>query len=197
MKNREKKSGQSLIEVMVALFVLTVGMLGILDLLSQSLHISKTVGDETTATYLAAEGIELSENIIEHDVYQQNACLGVTGWAQGSPDATFQVNHVYQLDYTTCTNLMDQATLCSSQLQPTPAGSLQPLYFDSSTGLYNNSENGVQTPFTREIKILPSDNSNNNELTVQSIVTWDVGLTQQKVTLEDHFYNWQPPSTCT
>jgi Tfp pilus assembly protein PilV len=181
----QKKSGQTLVEVMVALFVLTVGMLGIIELLSQSLYISKNVGTETTATYLAAEGIELSENIIEHDVYQHLDCaIEGPGWG-----SAFQINHNYQLDYTTCTNLTSQATTCTvNTYNPS-----DPLLFDAATGLYSY-EAGTPTPFTREISITSNDPG--KEFAVQSKVTWNVNASPQSVILEDHFYYWQPPNVC-
>src|ERR1700735_4498251 len=93
------RSGQSLVEVMIALSILVVGLLGILALLSQSLYISKNLSYQVTATYLASEGIELAENIIEHDVYQHLAGQG-TGW-----DTAFGAGGDFELDYATCDDL--------------------------------------------------------------------------------------------
>ena len=73
----DKTSGQTLLEVMMALFVLTSGFLGILSLLAQSIFLSKTVGNETIATYLAAEGVEVAKNLLDHDVYAHIAGVGL------------------------------------------------------------------------------------------------------------------------
>ncbi len=176
---------------MVALFVLTTGFLGIVTLLSQSLYISKNISTETTATYLAAEGIELAKNIIDHDVYQHLDCnVQGTGWAQGSHDTAFTVGRSYQLDYTTCNDLAGRATDCDPQLY----NNQNQLLLDPTTGLYGY-QSGAPTPFTREVRI--SSDLSNEELTVQSIVTWHVGLGTQSVTLEDDFYNWHPSTSCT
>src|SRR6185369_4698812 len=77
----DRRSGQSLIEAIIAITLLTIGFLGIARLLSQSLFFTKVVSDQTTATYLAAEGIEIVKNLIDHDVYMQlhNPPLG-PGW---------------------------------------------------------------------------------------------------------------------
>ena len=63
------RRGQSIIEAMVAISILTTGFLGIFALLSKSFFLSRVVADETTATYLASEGMEITKNIIDHDVY--------------------------------------------------------------------------------------------------------------------------------
>lgn len=183
---KKNRKGQSLIEVMVALLVLTTGFLGILSLLSQSIFLSKTVGQETTATYLAAEGIEIAKNLIDHDVYENLAGLG-TGW--GTCFGLSGGN--YELDYTT--------TDCTSAALKSYLGSTPPdyLYFDPATHLYvynfDDLNPTVPTGFQRGIKIIPNDvpgNPSIPEITVQSIVTWEVGGAYQNVTLEDHFYNW-------
>lgn len=189
MKNIRK--GQSLIEVMVALFVLTIGMLGILALLGQSLSVSKTVTNETIATYLAAEGIELSKNIVDHDVYQQRAGVSA-GWAQNSEDQAFGAGGNFQLDYTTCDTDDGSAAICDLSTWHFNSG--ETLGFDPSTNLYYYGAPEA-TPFVREIKIsYPNGAPHFNELIVQSIVTWGTGFNTQSIQLEDHFYNWVPTS---
>lgn len=181
------RTGQTLIEVMVALFVLTVGLLGILTLLSQSIFLSRTVGDQTIATYLASEGIELSKNLIDHNVYQNIWSPGSGGWNAG-----IGAGGDFELDYTTCDDLANPAATC---IPPSYQGTF--LSFDPTTNLYLYAYNNLPgdplntTKFQREIRVTP--NAGDNELTVQSIVTWNVGLpTQQSLDLEDHFYNWLP-----
>ncbi len=174
------RTGQTLVEVMVALFVLVVGFLGILSLLAQSIYITKTITNETTATYLAAEGIEVTKNIIDHDIYQQRFGASGTGWGFGGVDPTFNAGGNFQVDYETCDN--------QSPCLPMPLYTGSPLLFDPLTDLYGY-ESGSPTPFTREITVTPNGV---NELTVQSTVRWQAGLVPESVTLEDHFYNWYP-----
>lgn len=179
---------------MIALFILTTGFLGILSLLSQSIFISKNISDQTIATYLASEGIELAKNLIDHDVYEQVASVG-TGWGTcfGPGGGSFE------LDYTT--------TNCNNVDMPSVPSAADPpdfLYYDPVTHeyLYTFSgpagaqvipDGGSPTIFKRAIKVIPNNNPAIPEITVQSIVSWNNGLpTEQSVTLEDHFYNWYP-----
>jgi len=169
-----KTSGQTLLEVMIALFVLTTGFLGILSLLAQSLSLGRTISNQTIATYLAAEGIEVTKNLVDHDVYADGF---KTGW--GDCFKTHGGDGNYEVDYTT----VDCATLKSYS-------SSDFLDYDSTTHQYQYG-NGTPTIFTRLIRVKfmhPAD-----EVMVQSTVTWSTGaFTQQSVILEDYFFNWHP-----
>jgi hypothetical protein len=184
MKNRStpsiatSRSGQSLVEALVALSILTVGFLGIITLLNKSLQLSKTTSDDTQATYLAAEGIEVAKSLIDHDVYE--------GIFQGSDEwgACFPLPgvHYYELDYATtnCASLISSANPMNS-----------PLYFHPATDLFSySSAGGTKSAFTRDIKIT----NNGEEIDVQSIVHWSDGLASNDIVLEDQFYNWHPLS---
>jgi type II secretory pathway component PulJ len=168
------RSGQSLIEVMVALSLLTVGFLGVFNLLSRSLFLNKTVSNEATATYLAAEGVELAKNLIDHDVYLSLAGAG-GGWGN-----CFKNGGDFELDYMTQ----------SCPIADANAG-VDPLWYHATTGLYDYNENGggTKTNFARDINIL---NVSNHEIRVSVKVLWNTGPTPESVTVEDHFYNWQP-----
>ena len=61
--------GQTLVEALVALSILTVGFVGIVTLLTKSFQLNRTTSNDTQATYLAAEGIEIAKTSINYDVY--------------------------------------------------------------------------------------------------------------------------------
>ena len=166
---------------MLALAVLTVGFLGILTLLAQSLHISKTISNETTATYLAAEGIEVTKNLIDHDVYYQLAGFG-GGWGACFQPLSAGGSNNYGFDYA--------QTSC-----PPPNNSDSFFYYDPATHLYSytNSGGAIMTGFKRRIRVTMNTDPTLPEITVQSIVSWTTGpFTSQSVNLEDDFYNWHP-----
>jgi hypothetical protein len=173
---------------MVALSILVIGFLGILTLLAQSIHISKNLSDQVTATYLAEEGIELSKNILDYDMYRRVAGTDGTGWGLGGVDPTLVPGHSYEIDYTSCNNLLSSAPTCHLfsysadtvlGFDPNP-GPQQDLYFYGAPD---------PTPFTREIRVT---STGVNEITIDSIVRWTVGGGTQEIDLEDHFYNWHP-----
>jgi Tfp pilus assembly protein PilW len=175
---KNPRRGQTLIEALLALGVITMGLLGIMALLSKAFFYDREVSDRLTATYLASEGIEVAKNLIDHDMYSGagwGACFesnpswnsnGGGGFASLSPD------------YTT--------TDCAS----IPAYSGAPLLFDPATNRYGYSQTAgwAATAFTREVRVSLSG----DQITVQSIVRWNTGpITGESVDLEDHFYDWR------
>lgn len=168
----------------MALFVLIVGFLGILSLLAQSIFLSRTVSNETTATYLASEGIEIAKNLIDHDVYEHLAGLG-TGWGN-----CFGTGGNFEFDITT--------TDCGSLVKVADQSELDFLYYDPMSHVYVYAANDAVgqprvTGYTRMVKVTPNPNAAIPEITINSIVYWNVGqANQQSVNLEDQFYNWHP-----
>jgi len=59
------KNGQVLVEAIVAITIATVGLLGIFSFISRSFSLNRVVADQYIGTYLAAEGIELTKNLID------------------------------------------------------------------------------------------------------------------------------------
>ena len=174
------RKGQSLIEAMVAISILTVGFLGITTLLTKSFQLNRVAADQTKGTYLAAEGIEITKNILDYGVFNGIA-TGVAGWGK-----CFSITGYYQLDYLTndCSITPIPFSLVSS-----PAT----IYFDPASGLYSNIPVGgsIKTIFQRDVYV----EYKGDEIDVHSTVTWKAtAFSSQSVTLEDHFYNWHPPT---
>ena len=170
------RRGQTLVEALVALSILTVGFVGIITLLTKSFQLNRTTSNDTQATYLAAEGIEITKSLIDHDVY--------TGLAVGSNDwgtSFTRSGYYWDIDYETTSTV--GLPFYTNQMQTTP------LYFSSTTHSFGYDTLGATpTDFVRNIKVT---SINGNELDVQSIVTWSDGGSSDAITLEDHFYNYR------
>lgn len=156
---RESFAGQIIIESVVATSVLVVGFLGLFALLARSFYLSRIVQDNYAATYLAAEGIEVVKNIVDHNV------------VSGLPWNSGFANGDYEVEY-------GSASLAASANRT--------LSFDSSANVYRYAGN-VRTSFRRLMRI---NLASQNELRVNSIVSWNTGLFQSSVNLEDRFFNW-------
>lgn len=160
----DSSAGQALIEVLVAISVLTVGFLGIVTLLSRALSLSRVVSDSYTATYLAAEGIEITKNIVDAQFLGPRR-----GWNSAVSPGDFEAEY-------------DSLTLNAY------AG--RKLLLDPQTKIYSY-KNGVLTPFIRKITIA-FVGSGQQEIIVNSEVDWPTrGGGGSSVNLEDHFYNWR------
>lgn len=158
--------GYLLIEAMVAIAVLTTGVLGIFALMSQSIKLTRVVNDQYIATYLAAEGIEIAKNLLDANIPPVGDGLA---WNAGGFDAS----GCYEMDIT------------SEQL---PLGGCPgtALGFDASVPRYAYGV-GSATPYVRRVTIEPIDNPQIG-VRIVSTVAWAGG--SSSVSLEDKFYDW-------
>src|SRR3989338_8190490 len=85
--SQEKCAGQSLIEAMVAIGIIVFGILSTLGLLSRALSLNRVVSDQFTATYLAAEGIEVVKNLIDANIIQGRP------WNNGFTTGGFEIDY--------------------------------------------------------------------------------------------------------
>lgn len=164
-----KNRGQFLIEAMVAISIITIGLLGILTLLSNAISLNRVVSDEYTATYLASEGIEVVKSIVDFNIINS----GSNAWNEGLG---------------TC------PTQCEVQYDSTALRSFTGLplkYFDDGVYAYNHIGAGgnKDTIFFRtlSIELVGSD-----QINVNSKVSWVTrgGITFN-TTLSDVFTNWR------
>lgn len=176
------RKGQVLVEAMVALSALTLGYLGILALLNQSLGSAATVSDRNIATYLAAEGIEIVRNL-------SDAAIRSGGFAQGFHNGN---NQSFLVDWKNELEIdapgQDGDNFNPGFWEPNQ-NNITPLKYDPIKG-YNHTV-GVETRFTR---VVYTDTALPNPpfIKVRSVVSWTSkgGLTDS-ITLEDFFFNWQ------
>jgi len=157
-----KQRGQLMVELMVSMSLLVIGILGILAVLSQSLGLNRVAANQYIAANLAAEGIEVTKNILD------------SNFINGAPWNVGFANGTYGVQY-------DDTSLSSSNANA-------PLEFDSGTGIYSYS-GGTQTAFRRAISI---DLISSDEIKVVSTVTWkDRGGLDFTIDIEDRFRNWR------
>jgi len=193
------RRGQTLVEALVALSILTTGFIGIVTLLTKSFSLNRSTTNDTQATYLAAEGIEVAKNIIDYDTYfgiaQGPGVLN--GWGCSFNLTPGGKAKNFALEYDT---VPPAPGGCSTQIPEITNGKDQ-LYIKNDTDsdpdndadepLYTYDSSGATpTDFTRDVSI--SMSSDTEEIDVQSTVTWKNGVLSNTITLEDHFYNWHP-----
>lgn len=173
-----KKNGYVLIEAMVALGVLTSSVLGIFALMSQSIKLTRIIDDQYVGTYLAAEGIEITKNILDANFPP----LGAGAWNAGGFDASA----CYEIDV----NTID---LSAATPVGCPAGSSRVLSLDNATPLYSYGA-GSASGFSRTVRIAPvMDETNTAQEGVRVVSTVKWANNESSVTLEDKFYDWHQP----
>lgn len=152
--------GQTLVESLVAISILTTGFLGILTLLARSLSLNRVISDNYTATYLAAEGIEIVKNIILNNRIQN------IPWNSGLSTGVYEV-------------MYDDAALEDNQNRN--------LLFDTSEHLYGYTR-GQPTNFRRKIEI--EEINANELKVKSIVLWTTRGGGSFSVELEDRFFRW-------
>ncbi len=175
-----QRSGQMLLEALVAASVGVVGLLGVLSLLTQSIVVNRQTSERFIATYLAAEGIEVMRSIVDKNY---------TDIANGP-------GHLWWYGLTSCTYQVNYDTDTSAGLLGCQFGQPQPLYLTPEGFYVQNSGNGRATPYTRTVTISMTPDANGivHSLKVVSHVTWKSQVLlnpDQSIDLEDYFYDWR------
>jgi len=157
-KYRNRKTGgydgYSFIEGVVATFIVTAGMLAVIQLMSASLTVLFNSRNQTMAAFLAQEGAELVRNIRDNN------------WAAGvdtfdNLPSTSKKNCRIDID---AYNILD--TVCNSAITKT-------LQKSTNSGVHHHGS-GTDTGFKRVIWIVYDTGQNNNAstATVTSMVAW-------------------------
>lgn len=168
--NRNK--GFTLVETIVAVFILTISLAALLNLISTSLDAFKYSRDEVTANYLIQEVVDSVRNNRDSTAFLNTTSTG--GWTpflnmygynsgNGGKDC-FQGTSGCTIDP------LDAISSGGSGMQDC-SGSCSPLSFDSNASGAFYSSGGLPSGFTRKVKMsVPTINP--DELDVAVTVTW-------------------------
>jgi Tfp pilus assembly protein PilV len=157
-KNRK---GLSLLEVLIAVFMITTGVLAVLGLVNFVLNSAQQSKNEFIASGLAQEGVEIVRSI-------RDSQDDWAAWFHSPPAGGWQVQ--YNTD--------------SFNIHYNSSNFLK---FDSSMGLYQYTT-GVSTPFLREVKI---SKISDDEAKVSVDVSWKFKGNDSHIILEDRLWRWQ------
>ncbi len=175
LQNFSKKNlgGFTLLEMIIALFIITVGIGGVVALINQSLIASQITASKLVASYLAQEGIELVRNIRD------------TNWLQGidwlANNINPNPNSKEIIDYK-MSSLLD-----SSRLDDFICLGLAEFYY------YNGpicvaTPGTTPTPYQRTISVILIDG---NSIRVISEVKWKERGREHVITVEEILYDWK------
>lgn len=158
------KRGFTLLEVLLAVFIIMVGLLSLYGAINYSYSSVQKTKDRFTAAYLAQEGIEIVKNIRDSNfVAESNWTLGLT-----SCSSIYGCRADYN-DYELTQNTdEDDASI--------------PLYVNDN-GFYNY-DYGDYTVFSRRIFI---EADGGEKLDISVVVNWG----DNEFLLEESLYNWK------
>ncbi len=179
-----KNKGFTLIEIIVAILVVTVGVLAAYIVTQEIISYTHRISSRLTASYLAKEGIEIVRNIRDTNWIQSvQGSKGLEDW-----DAGLNAGD-YEVDYVTI-------TLAGSTYENCDAYSDCKSFVGTGTflkivdGFYKYSSFGTETKFKRKITITPEGI---DKLIVSVEITWtEKGTDYGPVTVQEILYDWNP-----
>ena len=181
--------GFTLLEVIVAIFILTVGILGCYSLIIQTISSTRYNSDKLVASYLAQEGIEIVRNIRDTNWLEQQV-NSANPWNEGLD--------VDGLCDCTCDDMLldgcvvDYNTPIIEDPIPSPFDEAHEYLNIDSSGFYSYSP-GTQSKFKRKIVIYHDDLNGLGEeyiLKVCARVEWEEKGRTQTVIVKENLYNW-------
>ncbi|MBZ9578331.1 prepilin-type N-terminal cleavage/methylation domain-containing protein [Patescibacteria group bacterium] len=167
----------TLLEAIIAIFIITVGVVGVLGLVSQTIGSVIVSSQKLIAAYLAQEGIEIVRNIRD------------TNWLEGAPSWDEGLGEDdWEGDYTMTQNLNFCLFACGYD-------DLSFLKIDAN-GFYSYSA-GNDTKFKRKITIADKEDLSDppdgvyDKMTVTVEVFWREKGKTYNVSAQENLYNWR------
>lgn len=161
------KKAFSLVEIIVILFIISVGLLGVLSLVIQNIQSQVINKNNIIAYQLAQEGIELVRKTRD------------TNWLNGQ---------AWDLDLAPGTYYMDYLDDAPNSLRK--AEHMADLYIDSNGFYTHNSIGNLKTKLSRKIELALSED-NNDKMIVNVEVIWKDRNKESNYNLETILYDWQ------
>lgn len=174
------KKGFTLIETIVALFVLSIALTGAFSVLIFNLQTSRYIKNAFIASGLAQEGLEVIRNIRDSDWYSDDY-FGLFG----NPDHqnVFR-DGVYRVQYN------------STSLIPLDDN---PFLKKDTAGIYSYDSNAdsKDTIFRRTLEIKRNIQPDGSvpEIILTVRVVWNERFGTKEITGEEHLYDWYKPTT--
>lgn len=175
-----------MIEAMIGISLVLTGMLGILNLLTNSMRASDAIASQFVAANLAAEGIEVVKNVMDDLLIQSSDWVFVVN---GIPDGTYEVDSITR-NFDNDINDSASARSIFTPLSSTPLT----LDFTTREYGYSSDPNAVETTFKRTVRVGWNNDPSTGgptSLSVSSRVDWTVRGQDFSVVVDDQFYRWR------
>jgi Tfp pilus assembly protein PilV len=148
---KNKKKGFSFMESMFSVFLVSVGLVVAVKLLTAGLTSSYESRDQFIASLLAQEGAEITRNIRDNNWVDNNPTTGSFNWFPAGSPANCIVNY---------TTIGTAAINCAY-------GAGGDKIYRNASGFYDNTAGGTATKFSR--KIIITDVSGNKDIVSMAI----------------------------
>jgi len=173
IKKISNNSGISILEVVVAMMIITMGMVGVLSLVIQNIEAQYINKNVLMASGLAQEGLELVRNARDLN-WLTPGNDPIIGWKQNIVgDGTY---------------IMDYGGLASIMMAINSIDEAGARLYVNSNGFYTHTSGG-NTPanFYRLITVV----DNTDYLDIKCAIRWKDGAQSHDYTAETYLYNWR------
>lgn len=155
------QKGLTILDVLVAVFIIAVGLAAVLALLNYTLRAAQTSKMGLIASGLAQEGVEIVRSV-------RDAQADWTGWFASPLAGDWQVAY-------------------DSSSFSIPDNTSAPLKYDAATGLYQYAT-GSNTLFYRKVSI---SKISSDQLKVIVDIKWTLGSMERHLIVEDRLWRWR------
>lgn len=172
-------NGFGLIEVTVSIYIITMGLLGLMSLVLQNLQVQHINKNSIIASQLAQEGIELVRNVRDNNWRTEGS-----DWKDDIYTELGENNYI--IDYRGRTSIQTGLSGVND--------SNARLYIHNSganEGFYTHSTNNTTETFF--YRIINVEKYANIYLTIKSIIYWEERGRPHKYIVETKLYNWKFP----
>ncbi len=186
--------------MMIALFVMSVGLFAIIGLSFGNVLQTRTSLNEVQASNFAREGIEIVRNIRDSNKYKKNGATAVR-WNDGiNQEGEFSIdtdNRVLISADASGGNRRIYQDASSLFVQPSSSGGANTkfertvlLYPICSSGSATVDDFGKDTGSTCDFNTLDTGSGSTIGIQVIAIVKWQEEQRSRKIEVEDRLYNW-------
>lgn len=166
LKINRNNSGFTLLETLVAIFVLTFAGLGPITLASFAIRSSSLSQNRIVAFYLAQEAMEYIRS------KRDNNSISGANWLNGLNSCQNASGCIVDVQN-------DNIQGCS--------GACPKIKYDSATGFYNQAS-GSDTLFIREVQLT---RISSYEEKISVTMTWQERFGSSSITLEENIFDWR------
>lgn len=179
----KKEKGFTIVELVIAIFILSVAVFGVYNAFSTIVVLTSGISDRFTAAYLAQEGIEIIRNTRDTNWIEMGTDSNITwydglsGWDQGG-----------EADYTTGTAITNPTAMAPwTGSEPSGSDGGGGNYLKLNTNGFYVYGAGLDTKFKRKIIITFL---NDYIMRVSAKVFWSEKGEWSQIEAEDNLYDW-------
>jgi prepilin-type N-terminal cleavage/methylation domain-containing protein len=193
--NRNLDKGFTLLEVLVAVFMLTVALASLLTIVTDSLFAAKYANNQLTATYLAQEAIDFIRNDRDTTAFQNDNWSAFV-YHYGDPSAPSMCYTPEGCSFDVTDWSFSDMVYCDPGLITTFGTITCPQFFMETnlptTSFYHHnstSPNAIIVPFKRQIKLQLANSD--EEMRISVTIEWMNGSMTKSETLNASLLKWQ------